>query len=186
MAEFTGITLLAAIALTGVVIAVAFFDLRERRIPNLIVFPAAILGLMLNASRGWQGLWFGCKGLAFGFALLFIPHLFRVMGAGDVKFLAAIGAFVGDVEVVRVLLLALLAYPLLATFFLIRQQKVTLTLKRFARLTSKLFGVFIPPLKFYAAQLEARDDPDVASATSPFGLAISVGTLLALYTNFLR
>src|SRR5205823_3661024 len=117
---------------------------------------------------------------------LFIPYLFHAMGAGDVKFLAAIGAFVGGIEVVRVLLLALLVYPPLALVFLIQQRKVTLTMKRFARLTSKLFGVFIPPLRLYAAQLEASDNPDIASARTPFGLSISIGALLALYTNLLR
>lgn len=182
---------LATLVLTGIVIAVAIFDLRERRIPNLIVLPAALFGLGFNATRGWSGLWFGCKGFALGFALLFIPYLLRVMGvramaAGDVKFLAAIGAFVGDVEVVRVLLLALLTYPMLAIVFLIQQQKVSLTLKRFARLTSKLFGIFFPPLRLYSAQLEASDNPHEASATTPFGLSLSLGTLLALFTNFLQ
>ena len=72
MTEFTGIALLATIILTVVVLAVAFTDLRERRIPNVIVFPAALIGLALNASRGWQGLWFGGKGLAIGFALVVV------------------------------------------------------------------------------------------------------------------
>lgn len=191
MSRANEIVLLATLALTGLVIAVAIFDVRERRIPNLLVFPAAVIGLGLNASRGWPGLWFGMRGLGLGFALLFIPYLFRVLGvramaAGDVKFLASIGAFVGSIEVVRVLLLALLAYPMLAVVFLIQQQKVILTLKRFARLTSKLFGVFIPPLRLYAARLEASDNPHEASATTPFGLSLSIGTLLALYTNLLQ
>lgn len=186
MTEFAGIALLATIILTVVVLAVAFTDLGERRIPNVIVFPAALIGLALNASRGWQGLWFGGKGLAIGFALLFIPHLFRAMGAGDVKFLAAVGAFVGSVDVFRVWLLALLVYPLLAFVFLVQQKKVRLTLRRFAKLTCKLFSVFIPALRFYAVQLEANDDPNIPSARTPFGLSISIGTLLALYTNLLR
>lgn len=186
MTEFNGIALLATSFLTIIVIVLAVTDLRERRIPNLIVFPAAIIGLGLNAHRGWQGLWFGCQGLTIGFGLLFVPYLFRVMGAGDVKFLAAIGAFLGDVEVIRVLLLALLAYPPLALVFLIQQRKVRLTIKRFAKLTSKLFGVFIPPLRLYAAQLEISDDPNIPSARTPFGLSISIGTLLALYTNLLQ
>ena len=86
----------------------------------------------------------------------------------------------------RVLLLTLLAYPILAIGFLIQQRKFALTIKRFAKLTCKLFGVFIPALRLYAGQLEASDDLAIASATSPFGLAISIGTLLALYTDFLR
>jgi prepilin peptidase CpaA len=186
MADFNGTTVLAASVLSIVVLLVAWFDLRERRIPNVLVLPAALVGLSLHALQGWNGLWFGGKGLLVGFALLFLPYLIGAMGAGDVKFLAAIGAFVGSAGVVRVLLLALMAYPLLALVFLLQQRKVTLTLKRFARLTCKLFGALIPPLRQYAAQLEARDDPEIASATSPFGLALSAGTLLALYTNFLR
>ncbi len=186
MTEFSGIALLVLIVLTIVVITLAYTDLRERRIPNLIVFPAALIGLGLNACWGWAGLWFGIKGLVVGFALLFIPYLFQAMGAGDVKFLAAVGAFLGGVEVIRVLLLALLAYPPLALVFLIQQQKVKLTLKRFARLTGKIFGIFIPPLRLYATQLEVSDDPNIASARTPFGLSISIGTLLALYTNLLR
>lgn len=186
MADFPGTAVLAASALTVVVIVAAWFDWRERRIPNALVFPAALMGLSLNAARGWDGLWFGGKGLLIGFALLLIPYLLHAMGAGDVKFLAAIGAFVGGTGVVRVLLLALLVYPVLAVGFLIQQRKFALTMKRFAQLTSKLFGVFIPAFKLYAMQLEARDDPEIASATSPFGLAISLGTLLALFTDFLR
>ena len=186
MADFSSTSILAASVLTFFVVLVAWFDLRERRIPNVLVLPAALVGLSLHALQGWNGLWFGGKGLLIGFALLFFPYLIGAMGAGDVKFLAAIGAFVGSAGVVRVLLLALLAYPLLALGFLIQQRKVTLTFKRFARLTCKLFGVLIPPLRLYAARLEASDDPEIASAMSPFGLAISIGTLLALFTNFLR
>ena len=186
MADFSGIALLAASVLTATVMLAAWYDLRERRIPNAVVFPAALVGIGLNAARGWDGLWFGGKGLLIGFGLLFIPYLLRSMGAGDVKFLAAVGAFVGGTGVVRVLLLALLAYPVLAIGFLIQQRKFALTMKRFAKLTCKLFGVFIPALRLYAGQLEASDDPAIASATSPFGLAIGIGTLLALYTDFLR
>ncbi len=186
MADFFGIAVLTTSVLMIFVLLVAWFDVRERRIPNALVLPAALVGIGLNAARSWDGLWFGGKGLLIGFGLLFIPYLLRVMAAGDVKFLAAIGAFVGGTGVVRVLLLALLAYPVLALGFLIQQRKLTLTLKRFARLTSSLFGVFIPALRLYAAQLAASDNPEIASATSPFGLALSLGTLLALYTNFLR
>ncbi len=186
MADFSGIAVLVVSALTVMVILAAWFDLRERRIPNALVFPAALIGLGLNATRGWDGLWFAGQGLLIGLGLLLIPYLLQVMGAGDAKFLAAIGAFVGGTGVVRVLVLALLVYPVLAFGFLLQQRKFALTMKRFARLISKLFGVFIPALRLYATQLEASDDPAIASATSPFGLAISIGTLLALSTNFLR
>lgn len=176
--------LLAAIAL--VAILAAWFDLRERRIPNLLVFPAAIFGLSLHATRGWNELWFSGKGLLVGLALLFIPYLLRVMGAGDVKLLAAIGSFVGTTEVIRVLVLTLLAYPVLALGFLLHQRKLKITLVRFGQLMIRLSSIFIPPLKLYSIQLDAIDNPQITSATSPFGVAISIGTLLAIYTHILK
>src|SRR5436309_3229359 len=101
----------SAAILTALVLAVSIFDLRERRIPNFLVLPAACIGLGLNLYGGWDGLLFSAQGLAVGLTLLFVPYLLGAMGAGDVKFLAAIGAFVGAVGVARVLLLSLLCYP---------------------------------------------------------------------------
>ena len=174
-------------SVTLLVIAVSIFDLRERRIPNFIVFPAALLGLALSLIfKGWEGLGFGLKGLAVGFALLFVPYLVGGMKAGDVKFLAAIGAFVGVTDVIRALLLTLLVYPLFAVIAVIREKKLTLTWLRFRRVLLNFLGVFVPGLKIHANRLDARDDKTVSSVTTPFGVAIAVGTLIAIYTNFLR
>jgi prepilin peptidase CpaA len=173
--------------LTVFVVAVSIFDIRERRIPNLIVFPAALIGLTLNlVLRGWDGLGFGLKGLAAGFALLFIPYLVGGMKAGDVKFLAAIGAFLGAIDVVRAILATLLCYPLLAAFAVIKERKFKLTWLRFRRVLFNFLGFFITGLKLYAIRLEARDDKNLPSVTTPFGLAVAVGALIAVYTNFLR
>lgn len=165
---------------------IAFYDLRERRIPNALVFPAALIGLSLNAWLGWNGLWFGLQGLGAGFALLLIPYLFRVMGAGDVKFLAAIGAFVGAFGSLRSLLFALLIYPLLALFFVIQQGKFTLTLRRFGLVLSRVAGLIIPSFRLYATRMETINDETIPSATTPFALSLSAGTLVAIYTNWLR
>ncbi len=175
------------VLLTAFVIAVSIFDIRERRIPNLLVFPAALIGLALNLfSHGWAGLGFGLRGLAAGFALLFIPYLVGGMKAGDVKFLAAIGAFTGATDVVRALLATLLCYPLLAAVAVIRERKITLTWLRFRRVLFNFLGFFAPGLKLYAIRLDGQDDKSVSSATTPFGVAIAAGTLVAIFTNFLR
>jgi len=173
--------------LTAFVIAVSIFDIRERRIPNLLVFPASLIGLTLNMILyGWKGLGFGLEGLATGFALLFIPYLVGGMKAGDVKFLAAIGAFAGPPGIIRALLVTLLCYPLLAAFVVIREGKLKLTWLRFRRVLFNFLGFFVPGLKLYAIQLDGQDDKNVPSATTPFGVAIAAGTLIAGYTNFLR
>ncbi len=176
-----------AILLTAFVIGISIFDIRERRIPNFLVFPAILIGLTLNLIlRGWGGLVFGLKGLAVGFALLFIPYLVGGMKAGDVKFLAAIGAFTGATDVVRALLATVLCYPLLAAIAVIREKKLKLTWLRFRRVLFNFLGFFAPGLKLYAIRLDGQDDKSVASATTPFGVAIAAGTLIAIYTSFLR
>src|ERR1051325_7898669 len=114
MREFDWLAHISTIAVTALVIAVAFFDLRARRIPNFLTFPAVIFGLVINLSRGWDGFWFSLKGLGLGLLLLLLPYVFGGMKAGDVKFLAAIGAFVGAAGIVRIFLLTVLCYPLLA------------------------------------------------------------------------
>lgn len=178
--------IILAVSLTLLVVAVAVYDLRERRIPNRLVFPAACVGVVLNLAKGWSGLGQSLGGLALGFSLLFIPYLIGAMWPGDVKFLAAIGSFVGPSGVLRVFLLTLLCYPALALFFVLRDGKLGVTWLRFRRALSRTIGFFVPAFKSYAALLEARDDPQVASASTPFGVAISAGTLLALYTPLLR
>lgn len=177
---------ISAIILTILVISVAIFDLRERRIPNFLVFPAAFIGLLLNSlAQGLNGFLFGLGGLGLGFGLLLIPYLAKGMKAGDVKFVMAIGAFTGGATIARILLVTVLFYPLLAAVVVIRERKWGVTWLRFRRVFFNFSGVFIPSFKLYAMKLESSDDESVASATTPFGVAIAAGTLISLYTRFL-
>jgi prepilin peptidase CpaA len=169
------------------VTAVAIFDLRERRIPNFLVFPAALAGVILNSfGNGLSGLLFAAKGLGLGFGLLLIPYLVKGMMAGDVKFAMAIGAFVGAAGIARILLVTILCYPLFASIAVIREKKLGVTWLRFRRIFFNFSGFFVPSLKLYAMQLESRDDESIASATTPFGVALAAGTLISIYTGFLK
>lgn len=115
----------AAMALT-LVIAVES-DLREHRIPNVVVLLMLCGGVLLNTvgpANGRESLFShfpGALGVAqalFGVLVglaLFLPmYLGRAMGAGDVKLLAALGAFAGPVEVISLALCVLVAGGVLA------------------------------------------------------------------------
>ena len=85
------------VAAVGLYVAlVAATDIRMHRIPNYLTVPAAVLGLAYHtlAPTGW-GLLASLAGLAVGFSLLFIPWLLGGSGMGDVKLLAALGAWLG-------------------------------------------------------------------------------------------
>jgi prepilin peptidase CpaA len=75
-------------------LAVAW-DLRERRIPNRLVAAYAALGLGLAAASGLHGLGEAAVGAVAGFALLALPFALGFVGAGDAKFFAAVGAYLG-------------------------------------------------------------------------------------------
>lgn len=73
-----------------------FTDTRYGLIPNKLTLTALALGLALHAVLGgWAGFIFAAQGVALGLGLFLIPFLIGGMGAGDVKLLAALGAFIG-------------------------------------------------------------------------------------------
>lgn len=76
--------------------AAAASDIRKHRIPNYLTVPAAVLGVCFHsfAPGGW-GIATSLAGFGVGFALLLLPWLLGGGGMGDVKLLAALGAWLG-------------------------------------------------------------------------------------------
>ncbi len=71
-------------------------DYRTHRVPNWLNVILAVGGLSVHAwLAGWAGLWHATAGMLVGFGLLIGLWLVRGMGAGDVKFMAALGAWLG-------------------------------------------------------------------------------------------
>jgi prepilin peptidase CpaA len=88
-------TAFAAIAL-GVGLVACVTDVRERRIPNVLTFGAAGAALLVHlAIGGPSGLGAAAAGWLVGTALFLPFFLLGGMGAGDVKLLAALGAWLG-------------------------------------------------------------------------------------------
>jgi len=74
----------------------AVSDIRHRRISNRLNVAATVSALGLQAILvGTGGVLDGLQGLVAGFAVLFIPFAMGRIGGGDVKFVAAVGAFFG-------------------------------------------------------------------------------------------
>jgi prepilin peptidase CpaA len=87
-----------------IIIAVAavacVIDLRERRIPNWLTFGAALAGVMFQIwTGGAAGAQSAALGWLVGAAVFFLPFALGGLGAGDIKLLAALGAWIGPMDV---------------------------------------------------------------------------------------
>lgn len=76
-------------------------DLKSRRIPNLLTLSAAAgaFGFFL-VRDGWHGLGWSLGGWAVGLAMFMPFFLLRGIGGGDVKLVAALGAWLGPLSAV--------------------------------------------------------------------------------------
>jgi prepilin peptidase CpaA len=98
----------------GVAIAVALVaviaDVRTQRIPNVLTFGAAAVAFLYGfATGGFHGLTTSLLGWVVGVALFFPIFALGGMGAGDVKLLGALAAWLGPGDSVYLALFASIA-----------------------------------------------------------------------------
>jgi len=104
-----------AIPLLAILLIATVFDWRERKIPNVLTFGGAIFAFALHLSLG------GAAALLLAVAgwgaclACFLPFYVRGgMAAGDVKLMAAVGAFVGPLAGFFACLFSLIAGGVIA------------------------------------------------------------------------
>ena len=86
------------IIVIGIALVAAAWDVATRRIPNALTFGAALAGLAFHAwVGGWSGAAMALGGWGAGVALFLPVFVLGGMGAGDVKLLGAVGAWLGPV-----------------------------------------------------------------------------------------
>jgi len=175
-------SLLCLLALSSLLGWTTVSDLRSRRIPNVAIVIGAAMGLALHAllprGDGLFSFWGGglgvvqsLLGLAAGLMLFMPLYLLRVLGAGDVKLLGMVGAWLGPQLLLGATLLSLVAGGLLAVGMMIctRSSRQVLTNVRLM-LTTTMVGVM-------AGKLMPAELAFTSGRRMPYALAIGVGTL---------
>jgi prepilin peptidase CpaA len=170
--------------LTALLLVAVAFDVHSRRIPNTLVLSGLTAALAIHsfamfaivvpvAGAAW---WSPLAGAATGLALMLPLHLLRAMGAGDVKLMAMVGAFIGPAAVANATLYTLLAGGLLSLLFMFGRGVAAQTLTNIRFMLTDLAlrrssgqgqNLRLPPLQTTAARL-------------PYALAIALGTGSAL------
>jgi prepilin peptidase CpaA len=161
----------AAIVTLLVATAAAVTDLRTSRIPNGLTFGAAAAALMYHAVDGGPGgLAWACAGWLVG-AAVFLPFFaLGGMGAGDVKLVAALGAWMGPRDALAIAIATALAGGVVAIIVMLRQRYLATAFANLRLLFAhwRVHGV------------TAKPDLTLASSTGPrlaYAVPILLGTL---------
>jgi prepilin peptidase CpaA len=162
--------------MSAVLVAAAIFDIWTKQVPNRLTYPAIVLGFGWAALvGGWSG---GASGATsnllaslFAFAVAAVPFavLFaaRLVGGGDVKMMAALGAISARWEVVvAATFYGLIFGAILAVIIMIRRRIVIATLKRLASA---------------AVMIAAKTTPDLETGKTeiPYTVGFCLGGILA-------
>jgi prepilin peptidase CpaA len=138
----------------------AVSDVWSRRIPNWVTFGTLALGLLLNTwLHGVEGAAVALAGAALGLCLLLPFYAMGVMGAGDVKLLAALGAVLGPQSLISVAVYGALVGGAVSIVILLLRGHLFVALSDI---------------------LVRHRPPTLSGATAPYGVAIASGVLLSL------
>jgi prepilin peptidase CpaA len=165
----------------------AVWDIRTRRIPNLLTFGGAIVGGIANIAISHQdGLFNSVIGWGLGIALLFIPFIIGGIGGGDVKLLGAAGAWGGPLFVVHAAFYSALAGSVVSFGFLLYRRELGIAISPLIRSVRWSLALVLSGVTTEAQSVVLR--PKGAATTVsplkvyfPFGPALAIGGLAALF-----
>jgi prepilin peptidase CpaA len=160
------------ILLAPLAIFVIYYDVRYRRIPNVLVLATLIAGISINTGfSGVHGMISSLEGFALAFLPMLLMHIFGAMGAGDVKLFGAVGAVLGVSQVPHAFVIVVMLGAVLAVYTMLRAGTVFSTLHGVLRIfVGILPGWEMPRFKMA---------PD-RKHTIPYGVAIMLGSLIAV------
>lgn len=144
-------------------------DAHSRRVPNLLTLPALLLALLVSP-------WFGATsgpleaaiGAALGLALLVGPYAVGGVGAGDVKALMALGAWLGPAATLGAAAWALIAAGLFGVALLALRGELGDFARRWGR-------ILVVALTLRRPSYEPPAPGSVAAGGIPFAAALALG-----------
>jgi prepilin peptidase CpaA len=170
--------IIAAVIMAAALLGATYTDLRYSKILNVLTVPAALLGIVVNGvGHGWAGVLSSVEGLLLGLALLPICGILgRVLGGGDIKLLAAVGALQGPYVLLWALAYTAVAGGVLAVLVALSRRSLGAGIRRMV--SALWFRVATnEPLDIQTADKQAR---------FPYAIAIALGSSFAVYVVQLR
>jgi prepilin peptidase CpaA len=159
----------------GVLVVAAAIDLCTRRIPNWLVLPFLVSGLVVqSATGGLPGAGRSLAGVGLALVLFGVPCFMRAMGMGDLKLAAGVGAWIGPGQFVMAFIVTGMVGGIMAGCYAIRHRSLGRCLDSTGELVVHLAKGRVPPHE------DIRLDSSKVLSI-PYAPAIAIGTLFSFF-----
>ncbi|MEZ6119884.1 MAG: A24 family peptidase [Pirellulaceae bacterium] len=164
---------------TITLIVAAVIDGFELKVPNWITFPMIISGWIYSAcfAHSWgmvwyEGLGWSLVGTVVGLALLLPAYAIGGMGAGDVKLLAGVGAWIHSTHTAYAFAVSVIAGAVLAVLMVLYRRAWSKHSSQFWMILNEIMTVKDPnKLSEIAAERKS------SMLLLPYGIPIAMGTI---------
>lgn len=155
--------------------AASITDVRTHRIPNVLTFGGAFAALFVRGVlHGVPGVVDASAGWLTGFLILFPLFFVRGLGAGDVKLVAALGAWVGTFDAVWLALYSAIAGGVMGVAYALARGYLRTALSNIRVVGFHWFISGFGPVPGVTL-----DNPE--RLRMPYALPILVGTMVTLW-----
>ncbi len=166
-------------AVSVFVIVAAYIDGKQLRVPNKITYPMIFAGWIYSmisygvAGDGWyMGLLWSLAGTAVGLATLLPAYSIGGMGAGDVKMMAAVGAWVYCLTTFYAFCISAIVGAILAVFMIIFSGEAKKHWNQMFYILNEIMTVRNPEtLSSIAAERKS------SMRLLPYGIPLAIGTV---------
>lgn len=160
--------LFALLLLAGVI------DFYTYRIPNWLTAGGIVFGLILSIVSPFYrdyGFFWAVGGMLIGFLIMLPCYILKIMGAGDVKLMAMVGAFLGVTDTLHAVIYSFIAGGLAALMFALYNKAFIRLLGNIKNITQMMMfaaiGGYKPEVQIQATQSVGK---------LPYGACIGLGT----------
>lgn len=154
-------------------VVAATIDGWKLKVPNWLTFPMIISGWIYNGLYfGWEGLGWSLTGTAVGLCLLLPAYAIGGMGAGDVKLLAGVGAWLLGTVTFFAFCVSAIVGGVIALAMIAARRKWLHHFRQFLTIATEILVVRDPSqLAAMAAERKSR------MTLLPYGIPIAIGSI---------
>lgn len=159
---------------TVALIAAAVIDGWKLKVPNWITFPFILSGWLYSVlTFGWEGLGWSLAGTAVGLGLLLPLYAIGGMGAGDVKLMAGVGAWMHATHTLWAFGFTAVVGALLAVAMVCYRQALSKHTSQFWMILQEILTIRDPQqLSAIAAERKS------SMLLLPYGIPIAIGSIV--------